>query len=449
MRISEVEPFIWEIEREGAMRVPARFFASPKMVEKIRAEGSIEQVCNGAALPGIEGASLAMPDMHFGYGLPIGGVVATRLEDGGGVEGVLSALFNQIPCGVGVGSAIRLNAKELKKVLKEGAAWAVKNGMGGPEDLECTEERGAFNDGDPTAVSDKALERGRDQLGTLGSGNHFLEIQYVDEIINEEVARGFGLFEGQVTVMLHTGSRGLGHQVCTDALAEMGSAMRRYEIQMPDRQLACVPIRSEEGRKYLNAMRSAANFAWANRQIIAHQVQESFAKSLRAAPRSLGFKTLYDLVHNIVKFEEFECGGERKTLAVHRKGATRAFPPGHKEVPEIYRSLGQPILVPGDMGRASYILAGTQKAFKTTFGSCCHGAGRVLSRAAAKKQARGRSIVDELASQGVSILAKGQRTIVEEMPDAYKDISEVIEVVSRVGLGLPVARLKPLGVMKG
>jgi tRNA-splicing ligase RtcB len=480
VKVERIGPVLWRIPKDAkaGMRVPGLVYADDLLMTLIRRDGSLEQVANAAFLPGIVKASLAMPDIHQGYGLPVGGVVATGLEDGvispGGVgydincgvrllrtnlteddlrprlEGLMDTLAAAIPSGVGSRGPIKLSAAEERRgPLRDGAGWAVGQGYGEADDLQSIESGGALPGADPDAVSAKAYERGRGQVGTLGSGNHFLEVQVVDEVRLPDVAGVMGLAAGLVTVMIHTGSRGLGHQVCTDALQVMQAAMRRYGITLPDRQLACVPAGSPEGRRYLGAMRAAANFAFANRQCLADFAREAFEQALGMAPRDLGFRLVYDVAHNIAKEETHEVDGRPRRLLVHRKGATRAFPPGHPELPDAYRATGQPVLIPGDMGRYSYVLVGTEGSMRETFGSTCHGAGRVMSRTAAVKAARGRSIADELRARGIVARATGRDALAEEMSEAYKDVKNVVEVVERAGLSRVVARLRPLGVVKG
>ena len=370
--------------------------------------------------------------------------IAPRLRD------IVAQLFRNVPTGVGVGRRdLRLGARDLRRLLERGAAWAVEQGFGRRQDLERLEEGGCLPDADPDLVSARALERGADQLGTLGSGNHFAEIQEVTEIYDPEAARAFGLFAGQVTVMIHSGSRGLGHQVCTDHLREMVGAVARHGIALPDRQLACAPIASPEGRRYLAAMAAAANFAFANRQVMSHWARVSFAAALGLPEERLAMDVVYDVCHNVAKFETFEREGRKRRLCVHRKGATRAYPAGHPQVPAAYRAVGQPVLIPGDMGRYSFVLAGGERALEETFGSTCHGAGRRMSRHQAKRAARGRSLVEEMAAKGVVVMAAGMATVAEEMPEAYKDVADVVEVVERAGLSRRVAKLRPLGVVKG
>ncbi len=457
--------------------MPGIIFADDSLIQAIQNDNSPNQVANGATLPGIVKASMAMPDIHFGYGLPIGGVVATRLEDGvvspGGtgydincgvrllrshlsrkdverVAGTLAdELFHNIPTGVGSKGNIHLSGKDYEKVLLTGARWAVEKGYGSTEDIGNLEEEGCLEGADPHRVGSRALERGRKQLGTLGSGNHFLEIQVVDEIFFPKAADAFGLYPGQIVIMIHTGSRGFGHQVCTDFLKEMARAVRKYHIDLPDRQLACAPIRSEEGKNYLAAMRAAANYAWANRQCLSGMTQRVFEKVFQQGPAALGISSVYDVAHNIVKIEEHVIDGKKMKLAVHRKGATRAFPPNHPEVPDSCKEVGQPVLIPGDMGRASYVLAGTEKAMSESLGSTCHGAGRRLSRHAAVKQTKGRAIERELGDKGVTVRSTGRNTLREEAPEAYKDVTQVVNVVENAGLSRKVAKLKPLIVIKG
>jgi len=429
---------------------------------------------NVAMLPGIVGPSLAMPDIHQGYGFPIGGVAATDWETGvvspGGVgfdincgvrlvrtnlreedvrprlKQLIDQVFRDVPCGTGGTGHIELTDRELREVLHKGARWVVERGMGEERDLECSEESGRIPGADADQVSSRAKERGRPQLGTLGSGNHFLEIQVVQKVFHPEAARAMGLEEGQIVVLIHCGSRGLGHQVCTDFLAEMGPAMKRYNISVPDRQLACVPIQSKEGQAYLAAMRASANFAWANRQTILHFLRGSFRKVFG---NGVELTTVYDVAHNIAKEEVHVIDGKKRRVLVHRKGATRAFPPGHPDVPAPYRDIGQPVLIPGSMGTASWVLVGTELAMQKTFGSVCHGAGRLLSRAAAKKGRDAKQVERELASRGIIVRSETRDGIIEEVPEAYKNVDEVIEVVDQAGLAKKVARLRPIGVIKG
>ncbi|MBN2372594.1 RtcB family protein [bacterium] len=479
--IEKIGPFKYQIPityQEG-MRVPGIFYCDETLLESIRRDESLQQLANAATLPGIVKAALAMPDMHFGYGLPIGGVVATSVKDGvvspGGVgfdincgvrimgtslfrkdfmnkerlEKAIMALYRHVPAGVGSKSKLKLNSKDQRTLLERGSEWAVSRGYGSQSDLEHTEARGRLDGANPDLVSQRAYDRGKDQQGTLGSGNHFMEIQYVSDIYDLEAARCFGLAQDQITVMIHSGSRGLGHQICTDYLSVMGKAAVKYGIILPDRQLACAPINSPEGQRYLGAMRCAANYAWGNRQCLMHWAEEAICRGLDISPKELGMALIYDVAHNIVKMERHKIDGQEMEVAVHRKGATRAFGPGHPDLPAEYRKTGQPILIPGDMGTCSYILKGTQRAMEETFGSTCHGAGRVLSRNAALKASKGRSIAAELAEKGIIAIAAGRETLREEMPEAYKEISSVVGVVHDAGIALKVARLKPVGVIKG
>ena len=474
MKIEQLDQFRWRIPRDGKMRVDGIVYASAAMMNDIREDESLKQVANVAHLPGIVGASLAMPDIHWGYGFPIGGVAATDAEDGvvspGGVgydincgvrlvasrltraevtprlREIVKAMYTRVPTGVGAHRRdLQLSTADLQRVLQHGAGWAIDHGFGSADDLDFIEGRGALPGADPALVSQRALERGRSQLGTLGSGNHFAELQYVAEIYDEDVAAAFGLQRDQVTIMIHSGSRGLGHQVCEDYLRVMIRAADKYGIDLPDRQLCCAPVKSGEGREYLAAMSAAANFAFANRQVMAHRVRESLADAMAVTSDSTGVRTVYDVCHNIAKFETFPAG----KVCVHRKGATRAYPPGHPETPATYREVGQPVLIPGDMGRYSYVLVGTEGAYRDTFGSSCHGAGRRWSRSHAKRQAKGQTVVNDLAAKGIVVMAAGVGTVAEEMPEAYKDVSDVVHVVHEAGIARRVAQLRPLGVIKG
>jgi len=478
IKLRQVDEYRWEIPREGKMRTRGLIFCSKEMLPVIQEDQSLQQVANVATLPGIVGPSLAMPDIHWGYGFAIGGVAAFDLAEGvvspGGVgydincgvrllrtrlsreqvaplmKTLVDTLFINIPSGVGSRRKdFKLTGAAFKKVLKDGCRWAVKEGFGEAADLAHIEAGGAIDGADPEAVSDFALNRGKDQLGTLGSGNHFVEVGYVDEIYDAALAAKLGLFQDQVTAIVHTGSRGLGHQVCEDYIKVMLKASVKYGIELPDRQLCCAPLTSPEGQRYLAAMAGAANFAFANRQLITHWVRESFERVFRMGPRDLGLELVYDVCHNIAKIETHTVEGKPRKLCVHRKGATRAFPPHHPEVPEAYRETGQPVLIPGDMGRYSFVLVGTEKALTETFGSTCHGAGRLMSRHQAKKVARGRSIIQELAARGIVVRGAGRGTIDEEISEAYKDVSAVVDVVHGAGIARKVARLKPMGVIKG
>lgn len=478
-KLVRLDEYRWEVPmgyRPG-MRVPGIIYASDSLMDLIKNDQSIEQLANAAMLPGIVKAAIAMPDVHFGYGLPIGGVVATRMTDGiitpGGVgfdincgvrllrtnlskidikdkiRSLVDGLFHSIPTGVGARGELKLSVPEFRRMLVKGAIWAVEKGYGDQDDLDRIEASGCIEGADPDKISQKAFERGRGQLGTLGSGNHFAEIQYVQKVFDESAANALGLWEGQVTVMIHTGSRGFGHQVCTDYLEVMEDSVRKYGFDLPDRQLACAPIGSKEGRDYLAAMRAAANFGFTNRQMIMHWARETFMTVLGIPPKDLGMTLVYDVAHNVVKFEKHVVDGEETTLAVHRKGATRAFPPGHPETPEVYREVGQPVLIPGDMGTNSYVLVGTEKGMEEAFGSSCHGAGRVMSRAAAVKACRGRAIERELEDVGIIARWTGRDALKEEVPEAYKDIDQVVDVVHNAKIARRVAKLKPMGVIKG
>jgi len=476
MNFERVSEYKYRIPREGKMEVDAAFYASNEILEGLEAENyaSLQQLANVATLPGIVEPALTMPDIHWGYGFPIGGVAAFDPQKGGVVspggigfdvncgvrlltsgidreelerrKGPLAdALYEGVPSGMGVGRKdFRLGREDLEEVLVEGSAPLVERGFGEVEDLRHTESGGKLSGADPAAVSERAYKRGGSQLGTLGSGNHFLEVQYVDEIYDEEAARAFGLGAGRITVLIHSGSRGLGHQVCQDYVERFLEAAPRYGIDLVDKQLAAVPIESPEGEAYLRAMASAANFAFANRQLIAHFTREAFQKA-GYDPEEHPLRVLYDLAHNNAKFEEH--GGRR--VLVHRKGATRAFGPGIEELPEEYRSVGQPVLVPGDMGRYSFVLAGTEGAMRETFGSSAHGAGRKMSRRQAKKAAKGRNVKREMEDAGILVRAAGRATVDEEMSEAYKDAADVIEATNGAGIGRKVARLRPLIVVKG
>lgn len=476
MQIEAIDAYRFRIARDSGrgMRTDVIVYASRSLLDQIRKDQSLEQAMNVATLPGIVGPSLAMPDIHQGYGFPIGGVAATDMESGvvspGGVgfdincgvrlvrtslsekevrgrlRELLNQLFRDIPCGTGSEGPIRLSNRQLEEVLTEGARWAVRHGYGVQRDAEFAEEGGCLPEADPDKVSVKAKERGRTQLGTVGSGNHFLEVQWVEQIHDEQAARAMGLESGQVAVLIHCGSRGLGHQVCTDYLAEMGAAMKRYQITLPDRQLACVPIQSPEGQAYLAAMRASANFAWANRQVILHFLRGSLEKLYG---KDVRVELIYDVCHNIAKQERHEVDGRKRTVLVHRKGATRAFPPGHREIPAAYGAIGQPVLIPGSMGTASWVLVGTELAMKETFGSVCHGAGRLMSRTAARKGRNAHQVQQQLEQQGILVRSETRDGILEEIPQAYKDVDAVIEVVHAAGLARKVARLRPMAVIKG
>ncbi|NNE47314.1 MAG: RtcB family protein [Rhodothermales bacterium] len=477
VQIRQIEPYLWEIPRSGDMIVPARIYATRKMMRDILKDRAAEQARNVAHLPGIVKASLAMPDIHWGYGFPIGGVAAFDANGGvispGGVgydincgvrlmasnlqrsdvadalHPIVNQLFKWVPTGVGSAGALRVSVPELQEAAVDGARWAVRKGYGSADDLAFIEESGQIDGADVSAISHRAWKRGAPQLGTLGSGNHFLEFGYVDEVFDDGAAAALGLQLDQVTLIIHTGSRGFGHQTCEDNLSVMDGAMRKYGMKLPDRQLACAPIRSAEGQRYLGAMNCAVNFAFANRQIIAHNARRAFCEALGIGEAELGLRTVYEVAHNIAKFESHVIDGEARDVCVHRKGATRAFGPGSASVPARYRGVGQPVLVPGDMGRYSYVLVGTERAMQDTFGSTCHGAGRQMSRRKAAKTAQHRDIKAELEERGIVVRGASRRTINEELPEAYKDVAEVVETCQMAGISKKVARLIPLGCIKG
>jgi tRNA-splicing ligase RtcB len=475
--IEKTGDFKYIIRKTGIMRVPAVIYTNDSFLELIKRDASYLQLVNVATLPGIIGGSFAMPDMHQGYGFPIGGVAAMDLDEGmispggvgydincgcrlvrtnlehdeikGRIKDIINVLYNTIPVGVGSKSNLVLSKKEEKQVAKEGAKWVVKRGYGEEYDLRHTEDYGCIEGADPDLISERAYERGKNQLGTLGSGNHFLEIGVVEEIYNEKAAAAFGLKKGRITLFIHTGSRGFGYQVCDDYLESMGRYVRKAGIDLPDRQLAGAHFSSDEGQRYFKAMKCAANYAFANRQVIMFRSVEAISRVLHTSPEKIGMHLVYDVCHNIAKVEEHIIDGKPKKVCVHRKGATRSFPANHPDVPDAYKSVGQPVLIPGDMGRYSYVLVGTQKAMEESFGSTCHGAGRVLSRRQAVKRSKGRDINKELENKNIYVISKNFRTLKEEMPDAYKDVSEVVEVVDRLGISQKVAKLRPLGVIKG
>lgn len=479
-RLKKIDDYRWELgtDYKEGMRVPGMIYTDERMLDQLGEEQAPEQVANVAFLPGIVGRSLAMPDIHWGYGFPIGGVAATRVSDGvvspGGVgfdincgvrllradlmedevkpriEALIARLFTEIPSGVGSEGRIRLKGNQIDRVLERGARWAIEEGYGEPEDLEFTEEKGQLRGADPDQVSQRAKTRGVPQLGTLGSGNHFLEIEVVREIYDEAAARTFGVERvGQVLILIHTGSRGLGYQVCEDYLKTMGAAVRKYGIHLPDRQLACAPIESEEGKAYLAAMACAANYAWANRQCITHWTRQTLAAVFGKSPEELGLRLIYDVAHNIAKIEEHTVNGKKLLVCVHRKGATRAFPAGHPDVPAAYRQVGQPVLIPGDMGRYSYVAVGTQRAMEETFGSTCHGAGRVRSRSAAKRDLSAGEVAKELSAKGIVFKVTSKASLVEEASEAYKDVAEVVQVAHAASISRRVLKSQPIGVIKG
>ena len=478
--LEQIDECSWRIPRDYklGMQVEGRIFADDRLMEQIRADQAPEQVANVAFLPGIQEASLAMPDIHWGYGFPIGGVCATDPESGGvispggvgydincgvrlvrtdleqddvrpRIKDLTEALFRRIPAGVGRGGPYRFDQKRLRRLLAEGARFLEAEGLATSGDLEHTEEGGCMAGADPNAVSQRALERGNDQCGTLGSGNHFLEVQVVDEIFDDQAAQLMGLEKDAICVMIHSGSRGLGYQVCDDSLRAFRNVPAKYGIELPDRQLACAPVDSPEGQRYLGAMRAAANYAWANRQLLMWQTRELFAEFFGRSWQSLKMNLVYDVAHNIAKIEEHTVGGKRKTLCVHRKGATRSFPAGHPEVPDRFRSIGQPVIIPGDMGRTSWVLVGQPASMDRSFGTTCHGAGRLMSRKEAIRRAKGRRIDRELAALGIVARCRSRTGLAEEQPAAYKDANVVVDVVHRAGLASKVARLRPMGVVKG
>jgi tRNA-splicing ligase RtcB len=474
--IDKISLYKWRISQPGQQGGSAFAYADESLLDDMKRDRALDQLMGVASLPGIVGPALAMPDAHQGYGFPIGGVAAFDPDNGvispGGVgydincgvrllrsklgadelsqkqlTAIADTLAHQVPAGVGVGGGLVLNDKELSKVLKQGAAWAIERGMGTQSDLEFCEDQGALSFAAPQEVSARALKRGSKQLGTLGAGNHFVELARVAEVYDPDAAAAFGLRQGQAVLWIHSGSRGLGHQVCDDTLKTF--AKSSATIRPKDRQLVCAPPGSKPGRAYLGAMAAAANFAYANRQVLSALVRQAMEMALKAGPRDLGLGLVYDVAHNVAKLEQHEINGKKQELWVHRKGATRSLGPGHPEVPSSYRKTGQPVLVPGDMGRASFVLRGTAQAQKESFASSAHGAGRTLSRTQARKQARGRSLIQELAGRGILVRTHNLKTLAEEMPEAYKDASRVVEVLHGAGIALKVARTEPLVVIKG
>jgi tRNA-splicing ligase RtcB len=476
---NRIGPVVWEIPTSYRqdMRVPVRLFADDRLLDDALGDKSMEQAVNAATLPGLVGHVSVMPDVHQGYGFPIGGVAATRLPGGvispgaigydincgvrllssripaGEARDLLSdlvgSLYANCPSGVGVKGSRHLTAKELDRVCREGAGWALKNDFARPDDVERTEEDGRIAGADPSAVSARAKERGRPQLGTLGAGNHFIEVDVVDQVFHPDGARAMGLQEGDLAVQIHCGSRGFGHQICTDYVREFQSAVQRYGIRLPDRELVCAPLDSPEGRRYMAAMACAANFAFANRQMLAAHVRRSFEDVLAGRVRDFDLRQVYDIAHNMGKIEDHIVGGETVRVCVHRKGSTRAFGPGFEGLPAVYRSLGQPVLVPGSMGTASWVLLGTEGSMQHSFGSTCHGAGRVMSRKQAKRSVRGEDLRRKLEGRGIHVRAGSMSGLAEEAPQAYKDVDAVVEVVIRAGIAAKVARLLPVAVIKG
>lgn len=472
MDAKETRKGVWQFQEPG-MNVPVRIYATEKLYKAME-EGVYRQAVNVSKLPGILKSSMVMPDGHYGYGFPIGGVAAFDLENGiispGGVgydincgvrllttnltieeirphlRSLVDGLFNNIPSGVGEKSSLRVTNQELESVAVLGARWAVEKGMGSTEDLKHIEENGEIKGAEPSKLSARAMERGKSQIGTLGAGNHFLEIQKVGKIFDKDVAEKFGITdEGQVTIMVHCGSRGFGHQIADEYIKVMLQASQKYGIKLPDRELACAPLDSKEALDYLGAMRCGINYAFCNRQVITHRIRETFNKIFKDAEIDL----VYDVCHNIAKFEEHVVDGERRELCVHRKGATRAFAKGRKEIPESYRDVGQPVIIPGDMGTASYVLIGTQTAMEETFGSTCHGAGRVMSREGAIRQFSGIDIQKKLEAKGEVVRATHPKVLAEEASEAYKDIDEVIKSVEVSGISKAIAKVIPVGVAKG
>jgi tRNA-splicing ligase RtcB len=477
--LNRINDYEWEIPQSFRqdMRVPVRIFATRRLLEKVLEDKSLEQAVNAATLPGLVGRVLVMPDMHQGYGFPIGGVAATRYPDGvispGGIgydincgvrllasqieyeavkpwmSDLATALDHYCPSGVGEKGALRLSEEELDRVCREGSRWALKQGYATEADVRRTEEGGKLEGADPSKVSKRAKERGRPQLGTLGSGNHFIEIDVVDQIFDPHAAQVMGLQEGNIVVQIHCGSRGFGHQICSDYVQEFQGAVKRYGIHLPDRELVCAPLNSPEGQSYLGAMRCAANYAFANRQVLAHNARQAFESVLAGKVKNWHLHQVYDIAHNMGKLETHEVDGEQVKVCVHRKGATRAFGPGAPGLPEEYSQIGQPVLVPGSMGTASWVLVGTEASMRHTFGSTCHGAGRVMSREKAKKQVRGEALRQELEAGGIRVRAGSMAGLAEEAPLAYKDVDAVVDVVTGAEIASKVARLQPVAVVKG
>jgi tRNA-splicing ligase RtcB len=473
------DDFHWLLlaDYKTGMRVPGLIYASDELIDEMADDEALKQIANVAMLPGIVRYSLAMPDVHSGYGFPIGGVAAMRLDgviSPGGVgfdincgtrvmtttltlrdvepakKRLIDQLFRDIPAGVGESGQLRVSPEQMEEVLANGARWAIENGYGRPEDADVIESGGCLSDADPALVSQHAKSRGLTQLGTLGSGNHFLEVQAVEEVYRTTEAGVMGITGvGQIVVFIHTGSRGLGHQTCQDHLDVMEEAAVRYGIDLPDKQLACAPFQSDEGQRYFRAMSAAANFAFCNRQMITHWVREVFARTFDVPAEQLGMQLIYDVAHNTAKLETHDVDGEPTTLLVHRKGATRAFGPGHPDIPERYREIGQPVLIPGDMGRYSYVCVGAPGAMAETWGSTCHGAGRLHSRHEAKRMLAGVNVRARLAERGIFVRAQNPRLLSEEASEAYKDVSQVIDVLDGAGIAKKVCRMRPLGVIKG
>lgn len=475
----QIEEYLYEVpvSYRSDMRVPARFYADAKLLEGVKNDRSLEQLVNTASLPGAVMYALAMPDIHQGYGFPIGGVLATELPDGvispGGVgydincgvrllathmdqaeitpylDDLASALYANCPSGVGKGGSVKLQSGELDRILESGSRWALKRGFATESDLERTEENGCLQGAQAAKVSPRARDRGKGQVGTLGAGNHFIEIDVVDEIADETMAQRIGLWPGQITVQVHCGSRGLGHQVCGDYVKRFQKSVGRYGFRLPDRELVCAPLSSPEGQDYLSAMKAAANYAFANRQVLAHHIRGSFEQALAGKVSNHHVYQIYDIAHNMAKVETHQINGRKAELCVHRKGATRAFGPGSPQLPAVYRDIGQPVLVPGSMGTASWVLVGTRASMTRTFGSTCHGAGRTMSRKKAKKSIQGPILRKELEGRGIHVRAGSMSGLAEEAPAAYKDVNRVVDVVHNAGIAKKVARLRPVAVIKG
>lgn len=477
--LTKITDYLWEIPKTGDMRVPGRIYITAEMLaNQFDNNEAFKQVANVAHLPGIQKYSIAMPDIHWGYGFPIGGVAATDLSHGvispGGVgydincgvrlaatnltiadvspkiNELVNKLFSTIPTGVGSAGAIKkIDKLQLNRAILQGSAWSIEMGFGTGDDLLFTEEGGKLPGASIESLSERVYERAINQIGTLGSGNHFLEVDVVDEIFDEKTATAFGLFKGQIVILIHTGSRAFGYQVCDDFIKIHLEKSMKSGIKLPDKQLACAPINSPEGEDYLTSMNAAANFAWNNRQVIMHLSKQALLDIFKIPESSLGFRLVYDVCHNIAKIEEHKIGKTIKKVCVHRKGATRAFPKNNPHIPKAYMEVGQPVLIPGDMGRYSYVCVGSEKAMAETFGSSCHGAGRILSRTKALKEGKGRNLIDELRKKGIIVKAKGTATVAEEMSSAYKDVSDVVEVMHQAGITPRVAKLRPIGVIKG
>ncbi len=476
---NQIKPYVWEIPssfHEG-MNVPVRVFADEDILEQALGDKSFEQAVNTASLPGLVSPVVVMPDVHQGYGFPVGGVAAAHGEDGIISPGAIgydincgvrllsthidlpsvksklpqlaSALYHNCPSGVGESGTVPLSQEQLEEVCVQGAQWAAKNGYGRPEDADLTEEQGRIAGADPNALSARAMKRGKPQLGTLGAGNHFIEVEVVDQIFDEQAADAMGIREGTLTVLIHSGSRGFGHQICTDYVDEFQSVVKKYGIELPDRELVCAPIQSDEGRRYAAAMACGANYAFANRQVLAHHARRAFEETLAGTVSDFDLYPVYDIAHNMGKMERHQVNGDEVEVCVHRKGATRAFGPGFEGLPDVYRDLGQPVLVPGSMGTASWVLMGTEGSMAESFGSTCHGAGRTMSRTQAKKTVWGEDLRDELEERGISVRAGSMAGLAEEAPLAYKDVDAVVEVVTKAGIAAKVARLRPVAVVKG